>query len=227
MAPPPNSTSYALLGLLSLRSWSTYELAQQVHRSLRWFWPRTERRLYDEPKRLAAAGLVEVEERYAGRRRSRHYSITAQGREALAAWLGQPSAPRVTEFEAMVKVFFADAGDREQLLHTLEVIERESLERVAELRDLSGRPTNFPQRRHLHALCLPAMLSEVEATLQWSRWAQERVEGWTSSTDAGDWDPHAELARVAARASALLEGTAWAEQEGDGSDVPPRGEPAD
>ncbi|QIK68034.1 PadR family transcriptional regulator [Nocardioides sp. HDW12B] len=220
MASPPNSTSYALLGLLSVRSWSTYELAQQVHRSLRWFWPRTERRLYDEPKRLAAAGLVAVEERYAGRRRSRHYTITDEGREALSAWLGEPSAPRVTEFEAMVKVFFADAGDRDQLRRTLESIERESLERIAELRDLSGRPTNFPHRRHLHALCLPAMLGEVEATLLWSRWARERVEEWVSATDAGAWDPHAELARVAARATALLAG-------GDGVDVHPREPVAD
>jgi len=28
------STSYALLGMLSLRSWTTYELAEQVQRSL-------------------------------------------------------------------------------------------------------------------------------------------------------------------------------------------------
>lgn len=219
MATRPNSTSYALLGLLSVRSWSTYELAHQVHRSLRWFWPRTERRLYDEPKRLAAAGLVVVEERYVGRRRSRHYSISAQGRAALAAWLSEPSSPRVTEFEAMVKVFFADAGDREQLLATLGAVERESLERIVELRDLSGRPTNFPHRRHLHALCLEAMLGEVEATLLWSRWARERVEGWTSSTDAGPWDPHAELARVAARAEALLEGSAWADSGAADSDA--------
>ena len=47
-----STTSYALLGLLSLRSWTTYELAKQVQRSIGWFWPRAERKLYDEPKRL-------------------------------------------------------------------------------------------------------------------------------------------------------------------------------
>ena len=49
------TTSYAVLGLLALRPWTTYELAKQVQRSLDWFWPRAERKLYDEPKRLVAA----------------------------------------------------------------------------------------------------------------------------------------------------------------------------
>ena len=52
------TTSYAVLGLLSVRTWTTYELAKQVRRRLHWFWPRAERKLYDEPKRLVAAGLA-------------------------------------------------------------------------------------------------------------------------------------------------------------------------
>ena len=69
-------------------------------------------------------------------------------------WLSETPEPRTTEFEAMVKVFFADAGDRDQLLVTLGRIEEESLARVADLRDLAGRPTNFPHRRHLQAIAL-------------------------------------------------------------------------
>jgi len=44
-AAPRTTTSYAVLGLLSVCDWGTYELAKQVRRSLRWFWPRTERKL--------------------------------------------------------------------------------------------------------------------------------------------------------------------------------------
>ena len=160
--PSPTTTSYAVLGLLSVRSWTTYELAKQVGRSLSWFWPRAERKLYDEPKRLAERGLAEATEHFTGKRRSREYAITDAGRAALRAWLSEPSVPRSTEFEGMVKVFFADAGDRDQLLVTLRRIEEESLARVADLRDLAGRPTNFPHRRHLQALALNAMLAEEE-----------------------------------------------------------------
>lgn len=221
VAASRNSTSYALLALLSVRSWTTYELAQQVHRSLRWFSPRAERRLYDEPKKLADAGLVAVEEKYVGKRRSRHYTITDEGRAALADWLSEAPAARTTDFEGMVKVFFADAGDRDQLLVTLRRIEEESLARVADLRDLAGRPTNFPQRRHLQALALRAMLGEEEQVLTWARWAQEQIAAWPSSVDPGEWDPHAELAAVAARARELLDGVpARPDPDADGVPAP-------
>ena len=47
---PLTTTSYAILGLLSLRPWTTYELAQQMQRALGQFWPRAESKLYEEPK---------------------------------------------------------------------------------------------------------------------------------------------------------------------------------
>ena len=60
MAKPLTTTSYAILGLLRLRSWTPYELAKQVQKSLGWFWPRAERKLYDEPKNLVAHGLAKA-----------------------------------------------------------------------------------------------------------------------------------------------------------------------
>src|SRR3712207_3005910 len=109
------TTSFAILGLLSVRDWTTYELAQQVRRSLRWFWPRTERKIYDEPKRLAADGLATATREYTGQRPRTVYGITAAGREELQRWLDLPPAPRTVEFEGMLKLFFADAGSLEQL----------------------------------------------------------------------------------------------------------------
>lgn len=203
MAGFPSQTSYALLGLLSLRSWTTYELAQQAQRSLRWFWPRAERQLYVEPKRLVQHGLAEVHERYVGRRRSRDYGITEAGRTALAAWLDEPPSPRTTEFEAMIKVFFADAGTREQLLATLDRIETEALERIEALTWMS-EPSPFEQRRHLQSLCLPFELGQEEAALRWARWAREQVHAWVSSSDPGGWDLDAAREDTATKAKALL-----------------------
>jgi DNA-binding PadR family transcriptional regulator len=203
MAAFPTSTSYALLGLLSVRSWTTYELTRQVQRSLRWFWPRAERQLYVEPKRLVEHGLAEVEERYVGKRRSRDYGITEQGRAALAAWLDEPPSPRTTEFEGMVKVFFADAGSRAQLLATLERIEEEALQRIGAVAELS-EPTAFENRRHLQSLCLPFELGQEEAVLRWARWAREQVLTWESASDPGDWDVDGSRQQTAARAAQLL-----------------------
>ena len=48
------STSYAVLGLLAIRPASSYELAKQVARGLRFTWPRAEGRIYDEDGRIAS-----------------------------------------------------------------------------------------------------------------------------------------------------------------------------
>src|SRR5688500_2033652 len=77
---PLGTTAAALLGLLALRPWTTYELAKQAQRSLQWFWPRAERKLYDEPKKLVTLGYATAEVHRTGRRRSTVYSITPAGR---------------------------------------------------------------------------------------------------------------------------------------------------
>ena len=196
----PTTTSYAVLGLLSVRSWTTYELAKQVQRSLNWFWPRAERKLYDEPKQLAAHGYAVATEHFTGKRRSREYAITDEGRAALAEWLGEPSAARSVEFEGMVKVFFADAGDLDQLRATLRAIEAEAEERVSAIAALSAGGTPFAERAHISALTLPLQLEQETAVLRWARWALEQVESWKDTGDPGDWDGAASMRSVTRRA---------------------------
>ncbi len=205
------TTSYALLGLLNVRPWSTYELAKQVQRSLRWFWPRAERKLYDEPKVLVSLGLATAEERFTGKRRSREYSITDEGRAELARWLDEPPAPRAVEFEGMLKLFFADAGDLDQLRTTLERIEEDARGRVEALVAMAGAPPAFPERHHISALGMPLQLEQERGVLTWARWARAQVEEWVSTTDPGSWDPAAvldEVARAAAEATRTSSGSA-------------------
>src|ERR1700685_156478 len=54
--PALTTTSYAVLALLALQPWTTYQLARQTERSLGWIWPRAISRLYEEPKKLVGAG---------------------------------------------------------------------------------------------------------------------------------------------------------------------------
>ncbi len=186
------TTSYAILGLLSVRSWTTYELAKQVKRSLSWFWPRTERKLYDEPKRLVADGLASAVREYTGQRPRTMYSITTTGQEALRDWLGEPPAPRSGEFEGMLKVFFADAGSLAQLAETLKGIEQEAATRLRELREVNEANLDggsmFPERLHLSVLALRLHAEQEIAVARWARWAQEQIEAWQDTRDPGEWD---------------------------------------
>ena len=203
MPPRPTTTSYALLGLLAVRRWTTYELAKQVQRSLGWFWPRTERKLYDEPRRLVEAGLATATEERTGNRPRTVYAITPAGRRALRRWLGEPSQPPALEFEAMIRVFFADGGTLDQLRATLEQVVRAADERHATLRAMIAGHTavgddatdEFAARRHVNALALRFQLDHERQQATWARWAIEQVATWTSATDPGPWDWRAALAQ--------------------------------
>lgn len=198
--PKRTTTSYALLGLLRLRPWTTYELAKQARKSLNWFWPRAERKLYDEPKYLVDAGLATAKVEATGKRPRTIYAITRAGRTELARWLDAPSQPRAGEFEAMVKVFFSDGGTREQLLATLDRIEAEALDRIADLAGQAEGVQAFPERLHVNALSIRLYFDQEQTVLAWARWAREQVGSWRSTTDPGDWDAAAALAEMAARA---------------------------
>lgn len=99
-------TSYALLALLKEFGPSTsYEIKGALESSIQNFWPVPHTTAYEEPARLAAAGYLTAEQEEGGRRR-RVYSLTEQGREALAAWANEPAAaPPQLRDELMLKAF--------------------------------------------------------------------------------------------------------------------------
>jgi DNA-binding PadR family transcriptional regulator len=114
------TTSYAILGQLALRPRTTYELATEMHRNMRYFWPRAESLIYAEVKRLARLGLAAAAHSYTGRRRTTTYSVTPEGEAALQEWLSTPPQPAALEFEALLRVLLAPLGTTEQLLAALE-----------------------------------------------------------------------------------------------------------
>lgn len=190
-SPTLTTTSYALLGLLALRPWTTYELTKQVQRSLGWFWPRTERKLYDEPKKLVAAGLARATEERTGKRPRTVYAITRTGRSALRDWLGEPSAAPTLEMESMVRVFFADSGDLEQLRATLEQVRTDAEVRLAELEEMAaehGPGYEFADRLAINALGMRFVLDHERHLAEWATWALDQTRTWRSPVDAGGWD---------------------------------------
>ena len=180
--PKLSTTSHVILGHLALRDWTSYELAQQMTRSTRHFWPRAQSKIYEEPKKLVAHGLARATREYTGRRPRTVYSITPKGRRALARWLDEPTQLPIVEFDAAVKTQFAEQGTKEQLLATLRSV-REQAERVrsehaALAGDLLLPTTRFPDRRHVNELVMKFMWDQNEMVDRWAQWAAQQVAGW-------------------------------------------------
>jgi DNA-binding PadR family transcriptional regulator len=194
-----------------VRPWTTYELAKQMQRSVRWFWPRAERKLYEEPKRLAALGLASTEDVSTGRRPSTRYEITPTGRRALAEWLGGgPGAPLQIEMEPMVRVFFADGAGPAVLRQNLAAIGEQATDALAELGAMAAESAvgddQFPERRATNALAMELWVRLHETVRDWAAWAQDEADGWPAErrgrreVAAGPPERGAELfASIAAR----------------------------
>jgi DNA-binding PadR family transcriptional regulator len=193
MASALTSTSYAILGLLSLKPWTTYELAQQMDRALGRFWPRAESKIYEEPKKLVAHGLAKASSELVGKRHRTVYTITAKGRRALAEWVPTPGTGPVLEFEQLIKVFFAEHGTKQDLLATLAAVREESGERlgmsvrVPEAYLAGNGP--FPERLPWLILVGQFLVDFYLMVERWAAWGEAVVENWPDDLAAAkpDW----------------------------------------
>ena len=187
------STSYAVLGLLSVRPWSSYELTQQMDRSLGRIWPRAASKLYEEPKKLVSHGLASATAEQNGQRTRTVYAITAEGRQALAAWLHQPGDGPVIEFEQLVKVFFADDGTKADTLATLRAAQEWAQARCAESLAVGKAYAEgegpFPQRLPELQLASRFITDFYLLVLDWARWAAAIVETWPDDPRQATHDP--------------------------------------
>jgi DNA-binding PadR family transcriptional regulator len=175
-------TSYAVLGLLALKPWTTYELARQSERSLRWFFPRAERAVYLEAKRLVALGWAESTKTATGRRASTVYAITRAGRRALRAWLAAPSAPPQLESEGAIKIFFADQAGTEHLRATVELLAEQTDDALDRLATMAAGAFTFPDRMRTNVLSMRLVSDVHQALADWADWAAGAVD----VLDAGD-----------------------------------------
>jgi DNA-binding PadR family transcriptional regulator len=181
-AAPLTTTSYAILGLLAIKPWTTYELAVQMERTLYRMWPRARSRLYDEPKKLVAHGLATARKDAVGRRPRTVYTITKQGRAALADWLQTPGAGPSLEYEHLIKLFFADHGSRDDALATLAASRAWADEQfdvfIDAARDyLAGRGP-FPERSAVTAVGARFMVDFYDLVDRWADWAASVVQEW-------------------------------------------------
>jgi DNA-binding PadR family transcriptional regulator len=179
--PKLSTTSYAVLGLLGVRPWSTYELADQMSRALRWFWPRAQSNLYEAPKRLAAQGLALAADEAVGRRPRTVYRVTSKGRRALRRWLEEPGAGPVLEWEQLLKVFFAEYGTKAAALANLRAAARwgddlEALSIELSREYLAGGP--FPDRMPQLILIGQFLTEFSDLVSRWARWAEGVVTTW-------------------------------------------------
>ncbi|HEX6489068.1 MAG TPA: PadR family transcriptional regulator [Candidatus Dormibacteraeota bacterium] len=196
MARPLPTSSYAVLGLLSLTPMSGYDLAQAVDKSIGHFWPMSKTQVYSELGRLDSLGLVEghaiEQERLPDKR---VFRLTEAGSRALDQWLDSQDHEGPTfRIPALVKIFFGHRMSRERVAQVLEDVAGDADAESEQLRGITELLEQIPKAAHPWASALYG-LRMSEACAAWSREVRDRLAASDWARGHHDASLDSELAR--------------------------------
>ena len=111
------ATAYVVLGLVSIRPMTGYELAGYAERSIGNFFPLTRSHIYSELDRLDGLGLLEATEiAQENAPTKRVHEITPAGSDELQRWLeGTMMSEGRSRNLFLVRIFFGDRTTPERL----------------------------------------------------------------------------------------------------------------
>ncbi|WP_330260982.1 PadR family transcriptional regulator [Streptomyces sp. NBC_00539] len=169
------SLKHALLGLLSERPASGYDLLKRFETSLADVWPATQSQIYTELTKLAGVGWIAVAAE--GPRGRKEYTLTDEGLAELRHWLTGTKPQRNTRSDVLLRVFFLGvlepAEAQAYLADLIEMSERggEELRRLADSIEWGDDDLSLYGRIALeYGLRFNAMRRD------WARWAADRIE---------------------------------------------------
>jgi PadR family transcriptional regulator AphA len=167
------TTRFAVLGILSLRPMSGYEIKQAYQRGLVNFWSVSYGQIYPLLRELTEERLVSRSGR-SGARDQQRYSLTSKGRMELARWIQRAPAELPRRNELLLKIFFGTPADaallRQHIAKSLKD-EKQRLEQYAVTRDWLEKEHARNPRRPFWALTLQFGQAVAEARLKWAEGA--------------------------------------------------------
>jgi DNA-binding PadR family transcriptional regulator len=168
------SLRHGILGLLSNRPASGYDLLSTFQETLANVWPATQSQLYGELNRLANDGLIRVTS--TGARGRKEYELTDAGGDELHRWLVDVEPKRVNRNDMLLRVFFLGLLTRKEAVAYIEN-ERAVTERYrAELKAIEdGNDWSQGDFAANGRIALEWGLRYTEMQREWADWALDRL----------------------------------------------------
>lgn len=164
--------SRIILGFLSLQPMTGYDLMRAFAGSAAYFWHADKAQIYRTLAKLVDEGLARLEAvpGEKGRDRIVHHP-TAEGREALAAWLSAPAEPFVARDPFVARIFFGADLDDEELARVIDARADEAVEardRLGAVRSATPSPDPATDRGGwLRSATLDQGIREIDEHLAW------------------------------------------------------------
>lgn len=166
------SIEYAILGLLSWKPFTGYELKKVFEESSTMYWSGNNNQIYKAMVRLSDEGLVTSEVLHReGSPSKKIYTITDEGLAELRQWvLGAPEAPEIKK-TFLVQLAWADQISNEELYGLLSRYENEIKMQLLLHQEKSRRnqtsPARNPRETFLWNMIDQNLASSYKCELEW------------------------------------------------------------
>jgi DNA-binding PadR family transcriptional regulator len=165
-----NKTRFAILGCISIKPMSAYDIKMFMARSTAYFWMESESQLYPTLKQLNKDGYIDFTEEKAQKAGTRKiYNITQTGLELLQEWLMQKTSRAPYRSEFLLKLFFGNHVADEVTLQRIDSLKTELKEEFAIYQNIYHNMEQrepFDRKRFILATLLSGIRS-VEANILW------------------------------------------------------------
>src|SRR3990167_9688470 len=148
--PRINKTQFALLGCLSIRPMSAYEVKKFMSVSTHYFWMEYEAQLYPTLKKLEKSHLVKSHEETAEKGGVRNlYEITDKGLDVLREWLIKKTDKMAYRNEFLLKLFFGDQIDIDTSIHKIKEYQDEATAQLTHFQQIEKEVSinKIPKKR--------------------------------------------------------------------------------
>jgi DNA-binding PadR family transcriptional regulator len=174
------SLKHAILGFLSFKPMSGYDLKKAFDNSVRHFWPANQSQIYRTLAELEENEFVEKEVIPREERLDlKVYRVTEAGGEELRRWLSTPLPPREDREPFLVQVYFGGLLTDGELLRVLEHEIEEARQRLEAYREIYAAATQQTNQIADERAVFLAMLTleyGIEANATFLRWLNRAVE---------------------------------------------------
>jgi PadR family transcriptional regulator, regulatory protein AphA len=167
-----NTTKYVLLGLLSRRPLTGYDIKKTVETRLDYIWDLSNGQIYPTLKTLEKSGFItkKIETKETGPTR-KVYSITTKGTEELKEWLALRAHPEVNRYEILLKLIFGEHSNLDTNIKHVQAFKERNTKLFETMRQFERNLDAMPkQTEETFYVRLAVLLGKKisKASLEWA-----------------------------------------------------------
>jgi DNA-binding PadR family transcriptional regulator len=166
-----SKTRYVILGLLSEKPLTGYDLKKIIELRFSLFWNESFGQIYPQLGRLEEEELVVRQPSASGKKRRNIYSITTKGSENLREWLLKPVETEISRYEILIKTYFGNLISQDNVKRFVEEFRRRHIKNLEVIEKFEAQLRDIRDLDENHGYVLMTVLfgkKVMSAFIEWS-----------------------------------------------------------